>query len=48
MPYSELEVRRNKDLSDNIYGAYDRSTKAMGEFGLLMMTFGNFTTWMNG
>lgn len=48
MPYSELEVKRNKDLSDNIYGAYDRSTKAMGEYGLLMMTFGNFTTWMNG
>lgn len=48
MPYSEREVRMNKDFADNIYGSYDRATKSMGEQSLLMMTFGNFTTWMNG
>lgn len=48
MPYSEKQIENLRHLADNIWGAYDKSTKALGEHSLLMMTFGMFTTWMNG
>lgn len=48
MPYSEKEMSDFHALSDNIWGSYDKANKAMGEHTLLMMTFGMFTTWMNG
>jgi len=48
MPYSEKEMSDFHALSDNIWGSYDKANKAMGEHSLLMMTFGMFTTWMNG
>ena len=48
MPYSELDITKFEHLADNIWGGYDKSVKALGEHSLLMMTFGMFTTWMNG
>lgn len=48
MPYTEKEMDAFHALSDNIWGAYDKSNKALGEHSLLMMTFGMFMTWMNG
>ena len=48
MPYTEKEMDAFHALSDNIWGAYDKSNKSMGEHSLLLMTFGMFTTWMNG
>lgn len=48
MPYSELDISSIKHTSDNIWGAYDKSEKALMEYGLLGQTFGMFTTWMNG
>lgn len=35
-------------VGDNIYGAYDKSKKAMSEFHSLGISFAMFTTWMNG
>ncbi len=48
MPYSNLDIQAIRHLSDNIWGAYDKSEKAMGEYALLGQTFAMFTTWMNG
>lgn len=47
-PYSDREVLAIKEVSDNIYGAYDKSLKSMGEHTTLMWFFGMYTTWMNG
>lgn len=47
-PYSQNEIRQFKMFSDGIYGAYDKSQKAMYENIFLGQTFGVFTTWLNG
>lgn len=46
--YTNIEVRNIRMLADNIYGAYDKSKKAMLEFHSLGITFAMFTTWMQG
>lgn len=48
MPYSNVEMNSFHRLSDDIWGSYDRSTKALGEHSIIGLTFGMFTTWMNG
>lgn len=47
-PYSDQEILSIKNLSNNIYGSYDRSLKSMGEFTAIGAFFGMYTTWMNG
>lgn len=47
-PYSQRQIRAIRAVGDNIYGAYDKSKKAMCEFHSLGICFGMFTTWMNG
>lgn len=46
--YSNEEMRRFRELSNSIYGAYDQSLKSKYEFIALGQSFGVFTTWMNG
>lgn len=48
LPYSMNEVEQFKNLSDSIYGAYDRSTKAKWEYTSVGFFFGMFATWFNG
>ena len=47
-PYSQKEIEIFKNLANSIYGAYDKSVKAMYEHTALASVFGMFTTWMNG
>ena len=47
-PYSDKEILSIKEVADNIYGAYDKSLKSMGEHTTIMWFFGMYTTWMNG
>ena len=47
-PYSDQEILSIKNLSNNIYGSYDKSLKSMGEFTAIGAFFGMYTTWMNG
>ena len=47
-PYSQNEIRQFKMFSDGIYGAYDKSQKAMYENLALGQTLGVFSTWLNG
>jgi len=47
-PYADREILAIKEVADNIYGAYDKSLKSMGEHTTLMWFFGMYTTWMNG
>ena len=47
-PYSDREILAIKEVADNIYGAYDKSLKSMGEHTTIMWFFGMYTTWMNG
>ena len=47
-PYSDKEILSIKEVADNIYGAYDKSLKSMGEHHTIMWFFGMYTTWMNG
>lgn len=47
-PYQQNEIRQFKMFADGIYGAYDKSQKAMYENIFLGQTFGVFTTWLNG
>ena len=37
-----------KEAGSNIYGDYDRSNKALGEFHAIGLVFAMYTTWMNG
>lgn len=37
-----------RQLSNSIYGAYDKSMRAKYEHTALGMTLGMFSTWMNG
>lgn len=47
-PYSQDEIRRFKEFSDGIYGAYDKSQKSKYEHLVLGQTLGIFSTWFNG
>ena len=47
-PYTNIEMNVIRGLADNIYGAYDKSKKAMREFDAIGFTLLNFFTWMNG
>lgn len=46
--YSEREIMSIKNVANSAFGSYDNSLKSMGEFKMLGMTFGMYTTWMNG
>jgi hypothetical protein len=37
-----------RNLSNSIYGAYDKSMRAKYEHTALGLTFAMFSTWMNG
>ena len=47
-PYSDQEILAIKNVSNNIYGSYDKSLKAQYEQTALGWAFGMYTTWMNG
>lgn len=47
-PYSQREIMAIRAVGDNIYGAYDKSKKAMAESHSLGICFAMFTTWLNG
>lgn len=47
MPYSNKEVQAIKNVSNTIYGAYDKSIKSKFENMAVGWVFGQFTTWMN-
>lgn len=47
-PYSDQEILAIKNVSNNIYGSYDKSLKAQYEHTVLGWAFGMYTTWMNG
>lgn len=47
-PYSDQEIVSIKNVSNNIYGSYDKSLRSMGEFTAIGTFFGMYTTWMNG
>lgn len=47
-PYSDQEIIAIKNVSNNIYGSYDKSLRSMSEFTSLGVFFGMYTTWMNG
>lgn len=47
-PYSDQEIVAIKNVSNNIYGSYDKSLRSMGEFTAIGTFFGMYTTWMNG
>jgi hypothetical protein len=46
--YTRQEIESIKALGDTIYGAYDKSTKAMYENMAIGSQFGVFSTWLNG
>ena len=48
MAYSNNQVQQMRQLSNSIYGAYDRSMRAKYENTALGLTFAMFSTWMNG
>lgn len=47
-PYSNQDILAIKNVSNNIYGSYDRSLRSMGENKALGWVFAMYTTWMNG
>lgn len=47
-PYSNQEILAIKQVSDNIYGSYDKMTRGMCDFTAIGAFFGMYTTWMNG
>lgn len=47
-PYSRKEILSIRNVDRNIYGAYDKSMKSMGEHTAAWWAFGMYTTWMNG
>ena len=47
-PYSNQEILAIKQVSDNIYGSYDKMTRGMCDFTAAGTFFGMYTTWMNG
>ena len=46
--YSNEQIQQMRQLSNSIYGAYDKSMRAKYEHTALGMTLGMFSTWMNG
>lgn len=46
--YTLQEIQTFKTFSDNIYGSYNKSTKAKYEHTALGRNFAFFSTWMNG
>lgn len=46
--YSNLQIQQMRQLSNSVYGAYDKSMRAKYEHTALGMTFAMFSTWMNG
>lgn len=46
--YSNVEIQQFRQLSNSIYGAYDKSMRAKYENTALGLTFAMFSTWMNG
>lgn len=46
--YSNNQIQQMRQLSNSIYGAYDRSMRAKYENTALGLTFAMFSTWMNG
>jgi len=46
--YSKQQIEQMRQLSDSIYGAYDKSMRARYEHLALGWAFGTFSTWMNG
>ena len=46
--YTLQEVQTFKTFSDNIYGSYNKSTKAKYEHTAIGRNFAFFSTWMNG
>lgn len=46
--YTTAEIQTFKTLSDNIYGSYNKSTKAKYENLAIGRNFAPFSTWMNG
>lgn len=46
--YTAEEIQSFKTLSDNIYGSYNKATKAKYEHLALGRNFAPFSTWMNG
>lgn len=47
-PYTNREIQQMRQVSNSIYGAYDKSMKAKLEHCALGMSFAMFSTWMNG
>lgn len=46
--YTAAEIQTFKTLSDNIYGSYNKATKAKYENMAIGRNFAPFSTWMNG
>lgn len=46
--YSNEQIQQMRQLSNSIYGAYDKSMRAKYEHTALGITFAMFSTWMNG
>lgn len=46
--YSNNQIQQMRQLSNSIYGAYDKSMRAKYEHTALGLTFAMFSTWMNG
>lgn len=48
LAYSNSQIESIKDVSNSIYGAYERNEKALYEHQAVGLAFGMFSTWMNG
>ena len=46
--YSNEQIQQMRQVSNSIYGAYDKSMRAKYEHTALGLTFAMFSTWMNG
>ena len=46
--YSNQQIMQMRQLSNSIYGAYDKSMRAKYESTMAGMTLAMFSTWMNG
>ena len=46
--YSNEQIQQMRQVSNSIYGAYDKSMRAKYEHTALGITFTMFSTWMNG
>lgn len=46
--YSNDQIQQMRQLSNSIYGAYDKSMRAKYEGTALGLSFAMFSTWMNG